>query len=132
MQTQASRADRTFCFVTTVLFAASYAAAMAVLKTVEMPTAGARIAVALLPFPFFVAFLIAEIRLLRRVDELERKIQLEALAVAFPAAMLMMMALGLLERAVVLNPADWSYRHTWFFLPFFYFVGLGVARRRYR
>ena len=132
MQTQASRGDRTFCFVTTVLFAASYAAAMAVLKTVEMPTTGARIAVALLPFPFFVAFLIAEIRLLRRVDELERKIQLEALAVAFPAAMLMMMALGLLERAVVLNPADWSYRHTWFFLPLFYFVGLGVARRRYR
>jgi hypothetical protein len=93
---------------------------------------GARIAVALLPFPFFVAFLVAEIRLLRRVDELERKIQLEALAVAFPAAMLLMMALGLLERAVALKPEDWSYRHTWFFLPLFYFVGLGIARRRYR
>jgi hypothetical protein len=131
MQTQASRNDRTICFVTTVLFAASYAAAMAALKTIEMP-AGARIAVALLPFPFFVAFLIAEIRLLRRVDELERKIQLEALAVAFPAAMLLMMALGLLERAVALKPEDWSYRHTWFFLPLFYFVGLGIARRRYR
>lgn len=131
MQTQASRRDRAFCFVTTVLFAASYAAAMAVLKSVEMP-ASARVAIALLPFPFFVAFLIAEIRLLRRVDELERRIQLEALAVAFPAAMLLMMGLGLLERAVVLSPADWSYRHTWFFLPLFYFIGLGIARRRYR
>lgn len=131
MQTQASRRDRAFCFVTTVLFAASYAAAMAVLKSVEMP-ASARIAIALLPFPFFVAFLIAEIRLLRRVDELERRIQLEALAVAFPAAMLLMMGLALLERAVALSPADWSYRHTWFFLPLFYFIGLGIARRRYR
>ena len=132
MRTEASRADRTFCFVTTVLFAASYAAATVLLKSVEMPSPGARIAVALLPFPFFIAFLVAEIRLLRRVDELERKIQLEALAVAFPAALLLMMALALLERAVVLNPADWSYRHTWFFLPLFYFVGLGMARRRYR
>jgi hypothetical protein len=105
---------------------------MAVLKSVEMPSSGARIAVALIPFPFFVAFLVAEIRLLRRVDELERKIQLEALAVAFPAAMLLMMRLGLLERAMLLKAEDWSYRHTWFFLPLFYFVGLGVARRRYR
>lgn len=131
MQTQASRSDRTFCFVTTVLFAASYAGAMTLLKNVEM-AAGARAAVALLPFPFFVAFLIAEIRMLRRVDELERKIQLEALAVAFPAAMLLMMGLALLERAVVLRPEDWGYRHTWFFLPLFYFVGLGIARRRFR
>jgi hypothetical protein len=27
---------------------------------------------------------------------------------------------------------DWSYRHVWFFLPLFYFVGLDIARRRYR
>jgi hypothetical protein len=131
MQTQASRRDRFFCFATTVLFAASYAGAMAVLKSFELPPAG-RIAVALSPLPFFAAFLASEIRLLRRVDELERRIQLEALAVAFPAALLLMMGLALLERAVALSPADWSYRHTWFFLPLFYFLGLGIARRRYR
>jgi len=45
MRTQASRRDRAFCFVTTVLFAASYAAAMAVLKSVEMAP-GARIGIA--------------------------------------------------------------------------------------
>jgi len=28
--------------------------------------------------------------------------------------------------------ASRSCRHTWFFLPFFYFAGLGIARRRYR
>jgi hypothetical protein len=131
MQTQAARRDRFFCFATTVLFAASYAGAMAVLKSFELPPAG-RIAVALSPLPFFAAFLASEIRLLRRVDELERRIQLEALAVAFPAALLLMMGLALLERAVALSPADWSYRHTWFFLPLFYFLGLGIARRRYR
>jgi hypothetical protein len=46
--------------------------------------------------------------------------------------MLLLMALTLLERAVALSPQDWSYRHAWFFLPLFYFVGLGIARRRYR
>jgi hypothetical protein len=131
MQTQASRSDRAFCFVTTVLFAASYAGAMAVLKSFDLPQVG-RIAVALAPLPFFTAFLVAEIRLLRRVDELERRIQLEALAIAFPAAVLLLMALALLERAIALSPQDWSYRHVWFFLPLFYFVGLGIARRRYR
>jgi hypothetical protein len=69
---------------------------------------------------------------LRRVDELERRIQLEALAIAFPAAVLLLMALALLERATALSPQDWSYRHIWFFLPLFYFASLGVARRRYR
>ncbi len=131
MQTQAPRRDRILCFVTTVLFAASYAAAMAALKSFDLPQAG-RVAVALSPLPFFAAFLVAEIRLLRRVDELERRIQLEALAVAFPAALTMLMGLALLERAMALSPEDWSYRHTWFFLPLFYFVGLGIARRRYR
>ena len=131
MQTQASRRARLFCFATTVLFAASYAAAMLVLKSMDLPQA-ARIAVALSPFPFFVAFLVAEIRLLRGVDELERRIQLEALAIAFPAALLLLMALALLERAILLSPQDWSYRHVWFYLPLFYFVGLGIARRRYR
>jgi hypothetical protein len=131
MQTQASRHDRVLCFVTTILFAVSYAAAATALKSLEMPS-GVRVAVALSPFPFFVAFLVAEIRLLRRVDELERRIQLEALAIAFPAAILLLMALALLERAIALSPQDWSYRHVWFFLPLFYFVGLGIARRRYR
>ena len=56
----------------------------------------------------------------------------QALAIAFPAAMLLLMALALLERAIALSPQDWSYRHVWFFLPLFYFVGLGIARRRYR
>ena len=105
--------------------------AAAVLKSLEM-SSGVRIALALSPFPFFVAFLVTEIRVLRQVDELERRIQLEALAIAFPAAVLLLMALALLERAVPLSPQDWSYRHVWSFLPLLYLASLGVARRRYR
>ncbi len=131
MSTRTSQRDRIFCLITAGLFAASYVGAAAALKSLEMPSA-VRIIVALSPLPFFLAFLISEIRMLRQVDELERRIQLEALAIAFPMALVMLMGLGLLERAIPLSPADWSYRHTWFYLPLFYFAGLGIARRRYR
>ncbi len=131
MTTRASQRDRIFCLITAGLFAASYVGAAAALKSLEMPS-GVRIAIALSPLPFFLAFLIAEIRVLRQVDELERRIQLEALAIAFPAAVVLLMALALMERAIPLSPQDWSYRHVWAFLPLLYFGSLAIARRRYR
>jgi hypothetical protein len=93
---------------------------------------GWRIVVALapmIPFSFFLAFMLAG---LRSMDELQRRIQLEALAIAFPLAILLFMLLGLLELAIPLSPEDWSYRHTWSFLPLFYFLGLAIASRRYQ
>ena len=95
-------------------------------------SAGWRIVVALapmIPFAFFLAFMLAGIR---SMDELQRRIQLEALAIAFPLAILFFMMLGLLELAIPLSPQDWSYRHTWSYLPLFYFIGLSIASRRYQ
>jgi hypothetical protein len=83
----------------------------------------------LIPFAFFLAFTLAG---LRSLDELHRRVQLEALAIAFPLAILFFMMLGLLELAIPLSREDWSYRHTWTYLPLFYFIGLAVAWRRYR
>ena len=91
-----------------------------------------RILVALapmLPFAFFLALILSGIRFM---DELQRRIQLEALAIAFPLAILLFMMLGLLELAIPLSPQDWSYRHTWSYLPLFYFIGLSIASRRYQ
>jgi hypothetical protein len=93
---------------------------------------GWRIVVALapmIPFAFFLAFILAG---LRSMDELHRRVQLEALAIAFPLAILFFMMLRLLELAIPLSPQDWSYRHTWSYLPLFYFIGLAIAWRRYR
>jgi hypothetical protein len=92
---------------------------------------GWRIIVALapmIPFAFFLAFILAG---LRSMDELQRRIQLEALAIAFPLAILFFMLLGLLELAIPLSPEDWSYRHTWVYLPLLYFIGRAIASRRY-
>lgn len=90
-----------------------------------------RVVAALAPTPLAGGALLAIIRGARELDELEKRIQLEALAFAFVLSVLLLMTLGLLELAITLNRDDWSYRHVWAMLPLFYFGGLVVARRRY-
>lgn len=85
----------------------------------------------LAPIPPFAAMLWFLARGIAGTDELERRIHLEALAFAFPVSVLMLMVLGLLELAVELNPADWSYRHLWPLMAMFWFAGQALARRRY-
>ena len=79
----------------------------------------------------FVLFLIAELRLVRGLDELEQRIQLEALAVAFPLSVALVMLLGLVQRFWRLPVEDASYRHIWPVMILFYVIGLALARRRY-
>jgi hypothetical protein len=101
------------------------------LERTQMATS-LRVLIALVPVPATAALLFALVRSIRKLDELQVRIQLEALAVAYPLAMLLLMTLGLLQLAVVLSPHDWSYRHVWPFLAIFYVAGLALANRRYR
>ena len=112
-------------------WALSFLAARLGLEATQFGSAGA-VLLALLPVPFFAAFLVCLISGVRRSDELERRVQLEALAVAFPLTMLLLMLLGLLELATELNRDDCSHRHVWMFLPLLYFGGMALARRRYQ
>jgi hypothetical protein len=120
-----------------VLFAALWAVTFLVARLALdtdhalVADASLRVAFALLPVAPFAVFLWTFIDGLRALDELERRIHLEALAIAFPLTMLMLMTLGLLELAIDLPRDDWSYRHIWAYLPLFYFVGLVWSRRRY-
>ena len=92
---------------------------------------GTRLALAFLPTPAFAAFLWNFIQGIRSADELERRIQLEALAIAFPLGLLLLTTLGLVQRAVALSPQDWSYNHIWPWFALFYLIGNWAARRRY-
>ena len=112
-----------------VLFVVTYMIARGLLETVTTPAV--RVAAALLPIPPFTLWLILMVRGARELDELQRRIQLEALAVAFPLTLILLLTLGLLEIAIELNPDDWSFRHVWAMLPVFYFTGLALAKRRY-
>jgi hypothetical protein len=90
-----------------------------------------RIAIALTPIPFFVHFLWMWMKGVSTMDELERRIQLEALALAFPLMAVLLMTLGLLDVAVGLNPADFSIRNVWLMMPMLYYFSLWRAKRRY-
>jgi hypothetical protein len=92
---------------------------------------GRRLALSFLPAPVFALFLVLFVASLRRADELERRIQLEALAVAFPLGLLLLTTLALVQRARELDPQNWSYNHVWPMFAFFYLFGLMFARRRY-
>lgn len=114
-----------------ILFIGSYFAARVALR-IEALDQGARIVAALLPVPLFAAWLWSMIRSVRLMDELEQRIHLEALVIAFPLGLILLMTLGLLELATELPPEDLSYRHVWALMPTFYFIGLALAKSRYR
>ena len=108
----------------------SYAVARLGLEIAE-PTP-IRVALAVLPIPFFLALLRFAYRAISSGDELFRRIHLEALAFAFPATLTLIMVLGLFEMATGLNPDDFSYRHVWPMCVMAYFGGWALAMRKYK
>jgi hypothetical protein len=84
--------------------------------------------------PIFAFFAFAWVvqRAVRRADELQRLIQLDALAFAFSTATCVMMGLGLLDIAHAGRLEFPPLRDWWVMLPVLYAICLAVARRRYR
>lgn len=113
------------------LFVGAYFVSRAGLETVPRGSALA-IGFALLPVPFFIWMLVGMIRGIRQLDELVRRIQIEALAFGFLCSLVFLMVLGLMELAIDLPKEDLSYRHVWAMMPTLYFIGLALAWRRYR
>lgn len=111
-----------------VVFVLAFLGAIAVQKLLVLgPVAG--VLVALLPAAAFFFVLLEELKMVRRLDELQQRIQLEALAIGFPLAMIFFMFLGFLQRGGFLPHED--LRSLWGVLPLCYFIGLAFARRRY-
>lgn len=111
------------------LWAVSYLVALLLLKqaTIAEP---AKMWIAIAPVAPFAFFLMRWISHLRKLDELHQRMHLEALALAFPVAILLLMTIGLLERA---NPSQhWGEFREWYYLPLFYCIGLALSWRRYR
>jgi hypothetical protein len=101
------------------------------LLAMDIASPALRVAIALVPAPFFVWWLWTWMKGVSEMDELERRIELEALALAFPLAVVFLMTMGSLDVAVALDPDDWSIRHVWAMMPMLYYIGLWRAKRRY-
>ena len=120
-----------FNILIAVVWVATYFGSRIVLERSDLDRT-ARVVIAVLPAIPFAAFLWLFVRNIGKLDEMQRKIQMEAMAFAFPLAVLLLMVLGLLQLAMPLPPEDLSYRHVWSFLPLFYLIGLALAWRRYK
>jgi hypothetical protein len=89
----------------------------------------ARLAVALLPAPLFVWFILAELAALRRLDEFHRRVLLDALAIAFPAAILVGVTIDALQKGGFVT--DWSVGDVWPFMALLWVPALWLAYRHY-
>ncbi len=76
----------------------TYFVARGVLETADLSST-ARVVVALIPAIPFAAFLWLFITNIGQMDEMEKKIQMEAMAFAFPMAVLLLMILALMQLA---------------------------------
>lgn len=116
--------------VSALTFALTYIGAVAAQEMFELNLLAGAI-VSLLPAAGLLFFILEEVKMIRLLDELQRRIQLEALAIGFPAALLILMIMGFLQRVHLLPQALSTIRDVWFVLPLAYGIGLFFARRRY-
>lgn len=129
--TSASAADRSGrrMIIAGFVFLATYLIARFALPQPGLHP-GLKIGLCVLPPVAGVIFLLAILRVVRAIsDELQRRIQLEALALAFPAGFLLVLLLSLFQMSGLLKPDPWDY---WLFLLPMYPLGLWMANRRYR
>lgn len=65
------------------------------------------------------------------MDEVQIKVQMEAIVIAFSLSLILLMTLGLLDLIMTLDKADWGYTHVFPFFILFYFIGLFISNRKY-
>ena len=89
------------------------------------------IILSLLPVITFALFIYSIIKGVSSMDEVQIRVQMEAVVIAFSLGLLMIMTLGLLDLVVILNKEDWGYRHLVPYFALFYFLGLFISKRKY-
>jgi hypothetical protein len=113
-----------------VPFLLAYIVSLAALHQLNDLPGWARFLIVLFPLPFFGWFVVRFTSMLRAADELQRRIELEALAIALPLSVALLMTLALLHSARIIAGAD--DRYLFAHLIILYGVGRAIAWRRYR
>ena len=112
-----------------LLVAATDIVTSLLLATMELGQT-ARVAIALLPIPANVWLIAIILRTLRRLDEFLKRIQFEAVAVAFLTTGLAALTYGQLQTAHVVGPLNVGL--IWGFMGVSYVLGYVIAARHYR
>jgi hypothetical protein len=121
--------DRVYVYA--IIWTLSYMGSLFALKSLTIPKEAA-IMLTIVTVLTFTVFVYKYYRSIFFMDEVQIKIQMEAIVIAFSFGLLLTMTLGLLDLFIILNKEDWSYR---FLLPLligFYFIGLFISKRKYK
>ncbi len=109
-------------------WAVVYVGAAQLLKRGGVPPGAATVLVALVPSIFAVVAILAYIRFIRRAEELQRKIQVEAFALGFGAGFVASFGFEMLDKAgLVEAPVSAAFM----VMVLFYIFGLWLGARRY-
>jgi hypothetical protein len=90
----------------------------------------ARLVVALTPLPADIALIVLALRRIRRLDEFQKRIHFEAVAVAFLSTGVAVFVYGYLQKADAAGPLNMGL--VWGFMLVFYAVGYFVAVNHYK
>ena len=89
------------------------------------------IVLSFIPVVTFGLFIYSIIKGVASMDEVQIRIQMEAVVIAFSLGLLTLMTLGLLDLVITIKKEDWGYRHLVPYFALFYFIGLIVSKRKY-
>ena len=117
-----------------VFFAAlwfiSYTVCLLTIKKAS-PDTTIGIILSFIPVVTFGLFIYSIIKGVASMDEVQVRVQMEAVVIAFSLALLSLMTLGLLDLVITLKKEDWGYRHLFPYFTLFYFIGLLISKRKY-
>lgn len=89
-----------------------------------------RIGIALMPLPGDIALIVLVLYAIRRLDEFQKRVHFEAVAVAFLATGVAVFAYGYLQKAHVAGALNAGL--VWAFMLVFYVIGYFIAASHYR
>ncbi|HEX8331470.1 MAG TPA: hypothetical protein VF622_02540, partial [Segetibacter sp.] len=95
------------------------------------PDATTGVIISFIPVLTFALFIYSIIKGVSSMDEVQIRVQMEAVVIAFSLGLLSLMTLGLLDLVITLKKEDWGYRHLVPYFAIFYFIGLIVSKRKY-
>lgn len=113
-----------------IIWCLSYIGSLFALKSFEL-SLEAGIVLTLITVVAFALFIYKYYRSIFFMDEVQIKVQMEAVVIAFSLALLLIITLGLLDLFITLNKEDWGYRHLVPYFAVFYFIGIFISKRKY-
>jgi hypothetical protein len=114
-----------------ILWCICYIGSLFAIKTLSLSIA-VNTLLTLISVLAFSVFIYKYYRSIFFMDEVQIKMQMEAVVFAFSMGLLLISTLGLLDLYIKLNANDWNYRFLVPIFILFYFIGLIIAKRKYR